>query len=165
MIPNEQCFVELLIQIADEVLPADRRDLERKAFQLQGHIVDLLDRLDSVDEVLDLMGDLKGAVEFLPIHGQLDVAGQHSMEADGHGLFGSERHVLEGVPHEALLLKLFDEGGVHVEVDGGVVAREVDVVVAEDFLLDGNGVEEELEVGVAFEVFDVAHVEAPGYLP
>lgn len=114
MIPNEQCFIELLIQIPDEMLPADGWDLKRKTFQLQSHIVDLLNWLNRIDEVLNLMRDLKGAVELLSVHGELDIAGQHAMEADGHGIFGSERHVLKGMPHEALLLELFYKGGVHV---------------------------------------------------
>ena len=54
---------------------------------------------------------------------------------------------------------------MHVEVDSGVVAREVDVVISKNLLLYRNGVEQELQVRMALDVFDVAHVESPGYLP
>ena len=110
VVANEQGLVELLVEVADEVLPADGRDFEREALQLQSHVVDLLHRLGSVDEVFYLVRDLQGAVELLPVHGQLDIAGQHSVETDCHGLLGSQRHVLEGMSHEALLLKLLDQG-------------------------------------------------------
>ena len=110
VVANEQGLVELLVEVADEVLPADGRDFEREALQLQSHVVDLLHRLGSVDEVFYLVRDLQGAVELLPVHGQLDIAGQHSVETDGHGLLGSQRHVLEGMSHETLLLKLLDQG-------------------------------------------------------
>ena len=57
---------------------------------------------------------------------------------------------------DAFLLNLLDEGGVHVEVHGGIVAGEIVVVVGEDLFFDGDGVEDEAEVGVGLEVAEVA---------
>ena len=50
---------------------------------------------------------------------------------------------------------------MHVQVDGGVVDWEVDVVLPEDLSLDRDRVEHETKVGVDLEVADVAHIESP----
>lgn len=45
------------------------------------------------------------------------------------------------MPHEAFLFELFNEGRVHVEVHGGVVSWEVNVILSKDLSLDRDGVE------------------------
>ena len=45
---------------------------------------------------------------------------------------------------------------MHVEVHGGVVAGEIVVVIREDLFFDGDGVEDEAEIGVALEIAEVA---------
>lgn len=69
MVSDEEGFVEFLIEVTDKMLPADWRYFEWELFDFQCHVVYLLHCLGSIDEVLYLVGNLQGAIEFLPVHG------------------------------------------------------------------------------------------------
>jgi hypothetical protein len=142
----------------------DRRHLEHEVLQLQRHPEYLLHRLRHIDEVLYLAGYLQRLVQLLPVGRQLHVARQHPDEVDRHSVLSSCRSVLEGVSQETLLLELLDQRGVHVQVDGGVVAGKVHLELAENLTFEGNRVEDETQVGVVLEIADVTNKQTPRYL-
>jgi hypothetical protein len=111
------------------------------------------------------MRNLQRAVQLLLVHGQLHLVGQHPLETNRDYLLGSHRLLFESMLQQTLLLELFDEGGVHVQIYSRVVSWEIYVVVfGEDFMLDRDGEEDEAEVRVRLEVADVAHVQPPSDL-
>ncbi len=62
MVTYEKSLIELFIEVADEMLATNRWYFKGEALQLHCHIVNLLNWLWSVDEVLDLVGDLQCSV-------------------------------------------------------------------------------------------------------
>ena len=156
VVSDEKSFVEFLVEEFNEVGSACWRHLKREIFQFQSHCIYFLHRLRSINKILNLMRDLKGLVKILPITGQPHIGCKNSNEIDGEGIDGGGRNIFKGMFEDALLLNLLDKGGVHVEVHGGVVAGEIVVVVREDLFFDGDGVEDEAEIGVALEIAEVA---------
>jgi hypothetical protein len=53
---------------------------------------------------------------------------------------------------------------MHIEIHSGIVPGEVYIIFCEDFLFDGDGVEDESEVRVALKVANVTHEKSPGNL-
>ena len=102
------------------------------------------------------MWDLKGFVKILPVIRQPDIRCQNSNEIDGEGVDGGGRDIFKGMFEDTLFLNLLDKGGVHVEVHCGIMAGEIVVVVGEDLFFDGDGVEDEAEVGMGLEVAEIA---------
>ena len=98
------------------------------------------------------MWDLKGLVKILPVIGQPDIRCQNSNEIDSEGVDGSGRDIFKSMSEDTFFLNLLDEGGVHVQVHGGIMAGEIIVVIREDLFFDGDGVEDKTEVGMTLEI-------------
>lgn len=91
------------------------------------------------------------------------MAGQSPDKPYRRAVIGWQKHV-ESMLHKRLLLELFDEGRVHIEVDEGSGSRVLNGVVGEDVRLDGHRINHKIQVWMIFVVPAVAHEQSPGSL-
>jgi hypothetical protein len=98
------------------------------------------------------MRNLQSFIQILSVVRQSHITPQHPLEIDGQRIKSSRRYILKGMLQKTLLLELLNQCGMHVQVHGGIVPREVELIVPKDLLLDGDGIKDKFEVRMALEI-------------
>lgn len=106
---------------------------------------------------------LQCSIQLLPIHRQLHTLRYHSLESNSYSLLRSDRHILEGMLEKTLLLEFFNEGGVHIEIDGGIMPWKIKIKITKYLFFYGYWIKQKFKIRMTSKIFNISNIQSPSY--